>query len=104
MTKSNAELAAFRGARRNASFAFPPTPHKTWLEAREERSLFRFIVGCLLLAVVCLVMYGMATEMRDDIKHERWAKQAVESCIEDGKTPHVYRDNRDYVLGVRCDP
>jgi len=101
---TNAERAEFRARRRGHTFQFPPPREvEAWSAPIEDRSLFRMVLCGLLLALLVVLGLGFFTRAAEDFKHEAWAKQAVDECVANGQTPHVYRDNRDYVLGVRCE-
>lgn len=103
MNVTNNELAEFRARRRGHSFQFPPPREPSWMQPRDERGTFKLVLSCILAGLIVILALGFATRTADDIKHEQWAKSAVDACVVDGKTPHVYRDKREYILGVRCE-
>lgn len=99
---TNAERAEFRAQRRNPTYIYPPRREPSWMQPREERGTFKLVLSCILAGLVVILALGFATRTAEDFKHEQWAKSAFDECVANGGKPHVYRDNRDYVLGVRC--
>lgn len=101
---TNLDRAEFRAARRNPTYIYPPKREvPAWAQPREDTGLWRFVVVALAIVLGVILCLAFFARVADDVKHEQWAKQAADECVANGQTPHVYRDNKDNVLGVRCE-
>lgn len=105
MTATNRERAAFRASGRIHTFQFPPPlPERpSWMEPQEDSGLVRLVVVGLAIALGVGLMLAFWARVAEDVRHEQWAKAAIEECKASGQEAHVYRDSSEKVLGVRCE-
>lgn len=102
---TNAERADFRARKRSNVFAFPPPrPERpSWMEPQEDSGLIRLVVVGLAIVLGVVLMLAFWARVAEDVRHEQWAKSAIEECKASGQEAHVYRDSAEKVLGVRCE-